>query len=491
MPNQTYKKRKKKKKGSVNSGAVALSAFIAVVAMMFLFLFVVNRWTVNITVNGDEKIMIEQGEEYVEQGAQAEAHGSFLFKEPRKLDVTQTGKVDTEKVGGKYEIKYEAHYLWIKAEKTRTVIIADHVPPVIELTSDPEAFTKPGEEYVEEGYKATDNVDGDITDKVKKETKDGIITYTVEDSSGNTATAERKINYKDFDPPVVTLKGDAQIEMKTGETYAEPGFTATDSLDGDLTANVTVEGSVNTYVAGTYTLTYKVTDSYGNTAAAQRTVTVVPSAQQTKEVTPDGKVIYLTFDDGPSKYTPQLLDTLAKYNVKATFFVINNNHDTIKREYDEGHSVAIHTASHDYEKIYASEAAYFADLNEMNSVIEQTTGHKTTLMRFPGGSSNTTSAKSNPGIMTRLTQAVTDAGFQYFDWNVSSGDAGGTTSTDQVYQNVVDGCTGRQTSVVLQHDTKEFSINAVERIINWGLSNGYTFLPLKADSPTAHHHVNN
>ena len=174
MPNQNYKKRKKKKKGSANSGAIALSAFIAVVAMIFLFLFVVNRWTVNINVNGDEKIMVEQGEEYVEQGARAEAHGSFLFKEPRNLEVKQTGKVDTSKVGGKYEIKYEAHYLWIKAEKTRTVIVADHVPPVIELTSDPEAYTKPGEEYVEEGFKATDNVDGDITDKVKKEVKEEV-----------------------------------------------------------------------------------------------------------------------------------------------------------------------------------------------------------------------------------------------------------------------------------------------------------------------------
>lgn len=493
MPDIVYKKRKRRKKGSANSTAVIVSMLVTVSVLIFLFLFVFNKWTVNVTLNGDEKIVLEQGDKYEEKGASAEAHGSFLFKEPRKLTVKQEGKVDSAKAGGKYEIRYEAHYLWIKGEAVRTVVIADHTPPVIELKNDPEAFTKPGEEYKEEGYKATDNVDGDITSLVKKEIKDGVVIYTVEDSSGNVVTAERQIKYKDPDAPVLTLKGDSKIEIKSGERYEEPGFTATDVTDGDLSDKVTVEGEVNIFAAGEYVLKYSVKDSFGNVSTAQRTVTVKPSPQQpNQEVKPDGKVIYLTFDDGPSTTTtPKLLDVLAKYNVKVTFFVIDANHDLIKREYDEGHSVAIHSATHDYNKIYANDQAFFDDLNQMNSVIEQATGHKTKLMRFPGGSSNTISAHSSPGIMTRLTQEVRDAGFQYFDWNVSSGDAGETTSTDQVYENVINGCNGRDVSVVLQHDIKDFSVDAVERIINWGLSNGYTFLPLQYDSPAAHHGVNN
>ena len=93
--------------------------------------------------------------------------------------------------------------------------------------------------------------------------------------------------------------------------------------------------------------------------------------------------------------------------------------------------------------------------------------------------------------MTRLAQALTDMGYQYFDWNVSSGDAGETTSTDQVFENVVSGIRNRDVSIVLQHDIKGYSVAAVERIIVWGLANGYTFLPLEPTSPTAHHRINN
>ena len=123
-------------------------------------------------------------------------------------------------------------------------------------------------------------------------------------------------------------------------------------------------------------------------------------------------------------------------------------------------------------------------------LIREQTGAYTSLFRFPGGSSNTVS-RFNPGIMSRLTKCMMDMGYVYFDWNVSSGDAGGTTETDQVLANVVNGCSGRSASVVLQHDIKGFSVNAVEQIILWGQRNGYAFAPLEANSPTAHHGVNN
>ena len=117
------------------------------------------------------------------------------------------------------------------------------------------------------------------------------------------------------------------------------------------------------------------------------------------------------------------------------------------------------------------------------------TGSYTELFRFPGGSSNTVS-RFNPGIMSRLTKTLPDMGYCYFDWNVDSNDAGGATSSDEVYWNVVSGCS-HSANVVLQHDIKDFSVAAVERIISWGLNNGYQFLPLEASSYGAHHGVNN
>ena len=126
----------------------------------------------------------------------------------------------------------------------------------------------------------------------------------------------------------------------------------------------------------------------------------------------------------------------------------------------------------------------------MQDLIYDKTGIRTTLCRFPGGSSNLVS-RFNPGIMTRLSKELTDRGFQYFDWNVSSGDAGETTSTSKVAQYVKSGMARNGVSIVLQHDIKGYSVNAVEEIIQWGLANGYTFKALDATSPTAHHGINN
>ena len=205
-----------------------------------------------------------------------------------------------------------------------------------------------------------------------------------------------------------------------------------------------------------------------------------------------GGVIYLTFDDGPGKYTAHLLDVLAKYGVKATFFVTGTGDSSlIAREAKEGHSVGIHTLTHKYSKIYKSEEAFFADINAMNEIIKEQTGSYTKLLRFPGGSSNTVSRKYKEGIMTSLTKAVTEKGFTYFDWNVLSGDAGGTIKTEKVYSNVINGVRDKSYAVVLQHDVRGFSVNAVEKIIKWGLNNGYTFEPLTVDGPTVHQRVNN
>ena len=128
----------------------------------------------------------------------------------------------------------------------------------------------------------------------------------------------------------------------------------------------------------------------------------------------------------------------------------------------------------------------------MNQIIIEQTGQGAQIIRFPGGSSNTVSAKYSRGIMSRLVKDVEARGFLYCDWNVSSGDAGSRPiSTQQVVQNVTEGMQKNNVSIVLQHDIKEFSVNAVEQIIQWGLAEGYTFLPLSTSSPMSHHGVNN
>lgn len=317
-------------------------------------------------------------------------------------------------------------------------------------------------------------------------------------SSRYSATNVRTVTVVDTQVPSLVLDGSDKVSLTKGSKYTEPGFSATDNYDGDITSHVTVDGEVDVNKAGEYTLTYTVSDSSGNTSTLTRKVTVkapvVRPSVNTGNINtiPAGpKTVYLTFDDGAGPYTSYLLDVLAKYGVKATFFVKNSGYNhLISRMASEGHAVGLHSATHDYKKIYQSEDAFYSDLDVIQNVVVAQTGKRSNLIRFPGGSSNMVS-KFNPGIMSRLAVSVTNNGYRYFDWNVDSNDAGGATTTEQVVNNVINGISKRSVSVVLQHDIKKFSVNAVEQIITWGLNNGYTFKALDETSPVCHHGINN
>lgn len=473
-----------------NNKKLVIAVTGIVVTLLFLIILFLSLFNIDITLNGSSKETIEYGNTYTEQGATATFNMPASKNVP--LNVTIKGSVDSSKLGT-YHIHYKAEKGIFSAQKSREVKIVDTKAPIIELNKIDGYYPKTGETYQEEGFTATDNYDGDITSKIKRTEDKNVITYTVSDSSGNKTSVQRTIEYNDGIAPTITLNGDSDITIKAGTRFEDPGCTAKDSHGNDISDSVSISDNISTYRAGTYTITYSVTDKFGNEASIDRTVTV-EAVKQTATTSSGNKVVYLTFDDGPGAHTQQLLDILDKYNIKVTFFVTNVNsgyENMIAKEAAAGHTVAIHSASHDYKKIYSSVDAYFADLNEMSDIIYAQTGQRPKLIRFPGGSSNTVSLKYCSGIMTTLTKAVTDQGYKYFDWNVSSGDAGGTTSTEEVYQNVVNGMKSHNVSVVLQHDIKGFSVNAVERIIQWGLANGYTFLPLTTSTEDVHHGVNN
>ena len=150
----------------------------------------------------------------------------------------------------------------------------------------------------------------------------------------------------------------------------------------------------------------------------------------------DKKLIALTFDDGPSIYTEQILDVLKEYHVKATFFVVGKTEARYEAVYrrivDEGHTLGMHSFSHKYNEIYASEEAFAADLEALRSFLKEKTGVECRFSRFPGGSSNTVSNVD----MNRLITYLNEQGITYFDWNISSGDAtSGYISKNRIIQN--------------------------------------------------------
>lgn len=208
-------------------------------------------------------------------------------------------------------------------------------------------------------------------------------------------------------------------------------------------------------------------------------------------------VIYLTFDDGPSlTSTPRILNILKKNNVKATFFVLNydsNGEKLIKREAKEGHTIAIHGYSHNYGSIYSSEKAYMNNLNKLQDKLYKTLGYRVWITRFPGGSSNLVSRRYKRGIMSILVKTVDNNGYAYFDWNVSSGDAGDVHTSSQVYRSVISGLKKNRSNVVLMHDfsNNTKTINALDSIIKYGKAHGYEFRAISDSTAQVHHNVQN
>lgn len=201
--------------------------------------------------------------------------------------------------------------------------------------------------------------------------------------------------------------------------------------------------------------------------------------------------VYLTFDDGPSEYTEQILDILDQYNVKATFFVIGREDEESLRLYkeivDRGHTLGMHSYSHKYADIYKNKDAFIKDFEKIYTLLATATGTTPMYYRFPGGSSNTVSKID----MHVYTDYLTSRGITYFDWNVSSGDA---ISNGVPVEELIIGSTSdiqtRHTSVILFHDTttKSTTVEALPIIIETILAMEDTaILPITSDTELVQH----
>ena len=402
-----------------------------------------------------------------------------------KKDVNIQTKADVEKIG-----EYPVTYTCRGHEYKATVKVEDTTPPRLKVQSyttdlaeeiTPEKFVQEVSDFTETSIRFKDPQAWD-----KEGTYDIQIAAT--DTSGNetveTATLTRK---KDSTPPVV--QGADNVEVLQGRTidFSE-GVTVTDDMDPDPKFSVNSE-QVDFATPGTYEVIYTTKDRSGNEGTTVRQITVK------KDRDYDRKVVYLTFDDGPSAHTDKILEILNEYNAKATFFVTGNNqkhNDVLKRIVGQGSVVALHTYTHNYAEVYASEEAYFKDLQKISDMVKEATGVESKLIRFPGGSSNTVSKQYCPGLMTKLTKAVQEKGYQYFDWNCDSTDASGNNVPVKTLVENATSSSARHINI-LMHDTdaKGTTVEALPDIIKHYRSQGYAFEALTVDSYPAHHSVNN
>ena len=204
------------------------------------------------------------------------------------------------------------------------------------------------------------------------------------------------------------------------------------------------------------------------------------------------KIVYLTFDDGPSKNTELILNILKENDVHATFFIISPYIEPhikfVQRAYEEGNAIGNHTADHEFEHIYTSEDAFFKSFNKQQEFIKDTTGSCCTIFRFPGGSHNTLVRNARGKDFTaNITKKLNEQGISVYDWNVDSGDAKGNNIPASVLINNVsknlkdkDG-NYKNPAIILMHDcmTKNTTVEALPGIIKLLKDEGYTFEILK------------
>ena len=456
-------------------------------------------------VEGNAEERVDVFATYTDAGARAR----FLFFDISDR-IVSNNPVDTSRCA-RYQVTYDVSVFLKDVSASRVVTVMDRVPPVVTLLGESELRFEDIRDFTDPGATASDNYDGDISSRVvlshaEREIRDGeraggteyTFTYSVTDSSGNPAFATRRVFVKDETPPVITLNGEDSVSVMLGQPYEEQGATAEDAVSGAV--EVTVSGAVDTDVAGEYAVKYTAEDEAGNTAEAVRKVTVrkpLPAVSQGQPLTPGGSYVALTFDDGPSGNTSAVLDVLKEYNVKATFFILNYSESQIplvKRIVNEGHTLAIHSYSHNYSSIYTSTDAYMNGVYTMRDKILRDTGCSVSILRFPGGSSNTVSKRYSAGVMSRLAERVTAEGYTYYDWNVDSGDADGNCmSKDYLVKNVKNGLKQGRVNVVLMHDSsaKDTTPQALPEIIKDAQDKGYTFIPLSSSVPPVHHGINN
>ncbi len=217
-------------------------------------------------------------------------------------------------------------------------------------------------------------------------------------------------------------------------------------------------------------------------------------AQRPLLQTAEENLCYLTFDDGPSATTTRILEVLAEKNIKATFFVTGKNselhEDALRAIAAAGHTIGVHSFSHEYKTIYASVENYLADFELMYNRILEVTGQAPTVFRFPGGSINA----YNLQTYTQIVAEMTRRGFVFYDWNAAGDDAvKGGISRQQVVNNVMQSASGNKRLIVLLHDRTEngSTAEALPGIIDGLEKRGFSFAALQNDvQPITYYYTN-
>ncbi len=284
------------------------------------------------------------------------------------------------------------------------------------------------------------------------------------------SSIERKLDELSLRSAVSATAETASLE-NTSDMAAED-MTAYDSID--------THQNINDTLSSNYKEPASASDATGSDAAIDEDVSVS-----------NGKKVYLTFDDGPSIYTDEILDILEANNVKATFFVVHYDNEDLwpayKRIVEDGHTLAMHSYTHIYSEIYADEESFKKDVDDIHDFLYDLTGYDCKYYRFPGGSSNNVSNVD----MQLCMKYLDERGITYFDWNSLSGDADGNYHTgSELNANILRYVRCNEgDSIVLMHDLSDrhYTVEGLQELIDTLKAEGYEICPIDENTPLIQH----
>lgn len=302
---------------------------------------------------------------------------------------------------------------------------------------------------------------------------------------------------------VVIRRANKSETQKYGDKTAVAQKTETPPKRADSTANPETPAPSQEAAASpaSDTQTPPTTDRQTETPSAQPVRTDAPQTAGVTDPSDNGmrraqegdkRYVYLTIDDGPSDNTERILEILRQYNIKATWFVVGKEDEKSIARYKaiaaDGHTLAMHSFTHDYGQVYASAQAFEADLTRIQTFLQEKVGYTSTVYRFPGGSSNTTSKRQVS--MTELVSILQNRGIRYFDWNVDTTDGSGANLPVDTLIAGTNQYMGKYVyNMLLLHDANDHNttVEALPQIIQSCLDQGMEFLPITDDTPEIHH----
>ena len=453
---------------------IAIICIIIAILVIGIGYFVINQSSIHFISNHEIEVNIvvdySRFIDYVKDGK----------KDDVKIDSSQ---VNVKKVG-----EYKVVYKYKDEEKTLKVNVVDTLPPEFDVKSKKVALNQTVEpsEFVKNIKDASQTKVSFAKNYEFNKVGWQEIEVIVKDEYDNETRKKVKVNVvKDEKAPEIIV-GNANVVV--GEKIDLKALaTIKDDFDKNPTLKVESD-KLDTNKIGTYQVKYIAKDVSGNQSEKTIQVEVVDKTKDNE------KVVYLTFDDGPSRHTPEVLEILKRYQCKATFFITGMNEKYrpyIKTAYDQGHTIGLHTYSHNYSKVYASTNAYFKDLDKVGKLAKEYIGFTPKYIRFPGGGSNTISRKYNKGIMSQLTKQVGKKGYIYYDWNCENGDGYAHMSQSQMLKRATS--SSAKKVMILMHDAngKQNTVDILPKVIEHYQKKGYTFKAIDDSTPVFHQHVNN